>query len=202
MRAQYIGNVLLVGADIGAAAGLHMQSALEGVCDALQRCRSTGRHAQAKHFQRHKLPWPAPSAATLSDLASLEHTMRSTLTSLASFNETERMVLLKQCTFQERAARKQAHAQGRCVHAPPGLLSLDQFIACWHNLSVLVSVQQAKALFFKYGCDSEGLLPYEVFAMRLLSGQARIVALEPDMAGPWPTGTLARYPAYHDRTGL
>ena len=142
----------------------------------------------SKHFQRHRVPWPAPSPDMLANLAALEHKMQATLSAVATFNETERMVLLKQFKFQDIAAREQAAAQRVAVHAPPGLLSIGQFIAAWHNLSVSVSRGQAQALFYKYGCDAEGLLPYEVFAMQLLSCPARMLALEPEATGPLPLG--------------
>lgn len=41
--------------------------------------------------------------------------------------------------------------------------------------------EQARALFVKYGSDSQGLLPYDMFANKLLSSQARLLALEPEM---------------------
>jgi lipoxygenase homology domain-containing protein 1 len=143
---------------------------------------------RCRFYQRHKVPWPAPSDEQLAALAPVEDAMRATLSSLASFNETERMVLLKQFSFQEKVARQQARAQGLQIYAPQGLLSISQFIAAWHNLSIKLTKQDARAFFFKYGCDSEGLLPYEVFAMHLLSGQSRLLALAPELTGPYAQG--------------
>jgi lipoxygenase homology domain-containing protein 1 len=134
------------------------------------------------------VPWAAPTHDNLADILTLEDKMHATLSELASFNETERMILIKQFSFQEKTAHEQARLQNLRIYSPPGLLSLGQFIAAWHNLSVNVSRPQAQTLFYKYGCDCEGLLPYEVFAMRLLSCPARMLALEPEMAGPWPAG--------------
>ena len=114
--------------------------------------------------------------------------MRSTLSSLASFNETERMILVKQFRFQERSAHELAARSNVRIYSPPGLLSVGQFCAAWHNLSIKVSKQAARACFYKYGCDSDGLLPYEVFAMRLLSDQSRLLALEPQIEGPYAAG--------------
>ena len=49
-----------------------------------------------------------------------------------------------------------------------------------------MSEEQARALFIKYGCDAQGLLPYDVFAARLLSSPARLLALEPEQkVGNW-----------------
>jgi len=47
-------------------------------------------------------------------------------------------------------------------------------------LSLRVTEDQAVALFIKYGCDAQGLLPYDMFATRLLSSPARLLALEPE----------------------
>lgn len=57
----------------------------------------------------------------------------------------------------------------------------------------LLCSEQAQTLFFKFGCDSEGLLPYNVFAIRLLSCPARMLALEPEMTGPWRPGLAFHY---------
>ena len=140
--------------------------------------------AAKKHYQRHRVPWPAPTPSVLAELSELEDRMRCTLAALASFNETERMVLLKQFHFQDAAAQRAG------VHAAPGLLSLGQFTAAWHNLSVPVTRRQAQALFYKFGCDAAGLLPYDVFAMQLLSCPARMLALEPEATGPFALGVL------------
>lgn len=35
-------------------------------------------------------------------------------------------------------------------------------------------------MFVKHGCDSQGLLPYDLFAAKLLSSPARLLALEPE----------------------
>ena len=61
------------------------------------------------------------------------------------------------------------------------------------TLNEQVSKQEARACFYKHGCDSEGLLPYEVYAMRLLAGQARMLALEPQMEGPYVPGVSQRH---------
>jgi hypothetical protein len=151
-------------------------------------CSSKTAARKSRFYELHKVPWTAPSEEQLAALAPLEDTMRATLSSLASFNETERMVLLKQFSFQEKVARQQARSQGLQVYAPQGLLSVSQFVAAWHNLSVKLTKQDACTFFFKYGCDSEGLLPYEVFAMHFLSGQSRLLALAPELAGPYPQG--------------
>ena len=45
---------------------------------------------------------------------------------------------------------------------------------------IRVTEDQAVAMFIKYGCDSQGLLPYDMFAARLLSSPARLLALEPE----------------------
>lgn len=92
-----------------------------------------------KHYERPSLRWTPPSTSELSAAQTLEEQMRQQLSSIASFNETERMVLLKQFQVQERWARAQAQRQHNPNSCPPsGLLSVDQFIAAWHNLSVKV----------------------------------------------------------------
>lgn len=92
-----------------------------------------------RHYERPTLQWKPPTSAELSATQTLEEEMRQQLSSIASFNETERMVLLKQFQIQERWAKSQAqrlHDPRACP--PSGLLSVDQFIAAWHNLSVKV----------------------------------------------------------------
>jgi hypothetical protein len=74
-------------------------------------------------------------------------------------------------------------------HQPPsGALQDPIQMGSWHSLSMKLTNQDACTFFFKYGCDSEGLLPYEVFAMRFLSGQSCLLALAPELAGPYPQG--------------
>ena len=48
------------------------------------------------------------------------------------------------------------------------------------SILLRVTEDQAVALFIKYGCDAQGLLPYDMFATRLLSSPARLLALEPE----------------------
>ena len=92
-----------------------------------------------RHYERPTLQWPPPTSSELAAAQTLEEQMREQLSSIASFNETERMVLLKQFDVQARWAKSQAqrlHNPNACP--PSGLLSVDQFIAAWHNLSVKV----------------------------------------------------------------
>jgi lipoxygenase homology domain-containing protein 1 len=63
---------------------------------------------------------------------------------------------------------------------------------CWNlgKIVILYDEEILQVIFYKYGCDSEGLLPYEVFTMRLLTCPTRVLALEPEMTGPWTQGVL------------
>lgn len=65
-------------------------------------------------------------------------------------------------------------------YSPPGLLSVAQFVHAWRKFSVRVSESQAVALFTKFGCDAQGLLPYELFTTKLLGSPARLLAMEPE----------------------
>jgi hypothetical protein len=181
---------LLLGIAAHAARAKLQECAIEHL---LISCRRKG-----LHYERPTLSWAPPTQEELLQAQSLEQRMRDQLSAIASFNETERMVLLKQFTTQERWARQQAellHNPSAC--APAGLLTVDQFIAAWHNVSVKVTRRQARVLFFKFGCDAQGLLPYEVFAMKLLSCPARMLALEPEIFGPWKPGPSAVLVATH-----
>lgn len=80
---------------------------------------------------------------------------------------------LRQCTMEEELAMARGEPN------PPGLLTQSQFRHVWRKFSVKVSREQSAALFLKHGCDGQGLLPYDVFAARLLGSQARLLALEP-----------------------
>lgn len=92
-----------------------------------------------RHYERPSLQWPPPTSSELVAAQTLEEQMRQQLSSIASFNETERMVLLKQFDVQARWAKSQAHRLHNPNACPPsGLLSVDQFIAAWHNLSIKV----------------------------------------------------------------
>lgn len=94
-----------------------------------------------RHYERPSLHWTPPTTSELAAAQTLEELMRQQLSSIASFNETERMVLLKQFQVQERFARSQARRLHNANACPPsGLLSVDQFIAAWHNLSVKVRI--------------------------------------------------------------
>lgn len=42
-----------------------------------------------------------------------------------------------------------------------------------------MSREQAAGMFLRYGCDAQGLLPYDVFAAELQGSPARLLALEP-----------------------
>ena len=76
--------------------------------------------------------------------------------------------------------KEEDQARHRGEYSPPGLLNTDQFRHAFKKLSIRVTEEQACALFIKYGCDAQGLLPYDVFAARLLSSPARLLALEPE----------------------
>lgn len=87
--------------------------------------------------------------------------------------------LLPLCNFRQcRVEEEQSRARGE--PSPPGLLNIDQFRHAWKKLSVRMTQPQAAALFLKYGCDAQGLLPYDVFAAKLLGSPARLLALEPE----------------------
>ncbi len=90
-----------------------------------------------------------------------------------------------------RQFRKEEHkARLRGDYQPPGLLAVAQFRHAWKKFSVRVSEEQAHALFIKYGCDTQGLLPYDLFATKLLTSSMRMLALEPEQKvrpGAWPT---------------
>jgi hypothetical protein len=79
----------------------------------------------------------------------------------------------RQCRQEELAASQRGETR------PPGLLSLSQFRHVWYKLGLRVSREEAVALFQKFGCDTQGLLPYDVFAAKLLGSAARLLALEP-----------------------
>ena len=94
--------------------------------------------------------------------------MRENLAAHASYNNTARMILLDQCRFQEQAAYERAAAANLPICAPPGTLSIGQFIAAWHNLGLGVSKQQASAVFAAHQADSRMLIDYNAFAMKML----------------------------------
>lgn len=87
--------------------------------------------------------------------------------------------LCRQCRREEEDAKQ------RGDYNPPGLIAVSQFRHAWRKLGIKVLEDQAHALFIKYGCDNYGLLPYDVFAQRLLSSPARLLALEPEQKGPF-----------------
>eukprot|EP00775_Hariotina_reticulata_P001782 gene1782-2116_t len=121
-----------------------------------------------------------PTPEVLASINELEDEMRAELSALASFNEDERTILLRHCR-REEAASGQA---GTCSVAA-GLLSISQFRRIWRSIGVRVSKEQASALFFKYGCDRRGLLPYEVYAAHLQGSRARLLAMEPEQKGAY-----------------
>lgn len=94
------------------------------------------------------------------------------------------------CTAQVHACRtlrmhrqfrkEENRARLKGEFAPPGLITVTRFRHAWKKFSVRVSEEQAHALFIKYGCDSQGMLPYDMFATKLLSSPARLLALEPE----------------------
>ena len=79
----------------------------------------------------------------------------------------------RQCRQEELSAGQRGEA------CPPGLLSISQFRHVWRKLGLRVSREEALAIFHKFGCDKQGLLPYDVFAAKLLGSAARLLALEP-----------------------
>ncbi|GLC44364.1 hypothetical protein PLESTF_000049800 [Pleodorina starrii] len=135
-----------------------------------------------KHYQQPTMPIVKPDAEVFASLNELENLMRATLAALANFNEDERMLLTKQFRKEEQKARL------RGEYAPPGLINVGQFRHAWKKFSIRVSEEQAHALFIKYGSDSQGLLPYDLFAAKLLSSPARLLALEPEQKGPYKAG--------------
>lgn len=85
---------------------------------------------------------------------------------------------------QFRKEENKARLQGD--YAPPGLITVAQFRHAWKKFSIRVTEEQAHAMFIKYGCDTQGLLPYDLFAAKLLGSPARLLALEPEQK-VWPT---------------
>ncbi len=79
---------------------------------------------------------------------------------------------------QFRKEENKARLQGD--YAPPGLITVAQFRHAWKKFSIRVTEEQAHAMFIKYGCDAQGLLPYDLFAAKLLGSPARLLALEPE----------------------
>ncbi|PNH12713.1 Lipoxygenase y domain-containing protein 1 [Tetrabaena socialis] len=132
-----------------------------------------------KHYQQPTVSMVKPDAAVFGTLNELENLMRATLGALANFNEDEKMILTKQFRREEQKARL------RGDDAPPGLMTVAQFRHAWKKFSIRVSEEQAHALFIRYGCDTQGLLPYDLFATKLLSSPARLLALEPEQKGPY-----------------
>eukprot|EP00798_Chlamydomonas_sp_ICE-L_P018393 gene18393-24865_t len=112
----------------------------------------------------------------------LEALMKATLGALANFNEDERMLLAKQFRREEEKARQMGE------YSPPGLINIAQFRHAFKKFSVRVSEPQARALFIKYNCDSQGLMPYDMFVTKLLSSPARLMALEPEQRGAYKPG--------------
>ncbi|KAG2450199.1 hypothetical protein HYH02_000301 [Chlamydomonas schloesseri] len=139
------------------------------------------------HYQQPVIPIVKPPADVFASLNELENLMRVTLGALANFNEDEKMQLLKQFRKEENRARLKGE------FAPPGLITVAQFRHAWKKFSVRVSEEQAHALFIKYGCDSQGMLPYDMFATKLLSSPARLLALEPEQKGPYKAGRDASF---------
>ncbi|GIL99608.1 hypothetical protein Vretimale_4736, partial [Volvox reticuliferus] len=140
-----------------------------------------------KHYQQPTMPIVKPDAEVFASLNELENLMRVTLAALANFNEDERMLLTKQFRKEEQKARL------RGDYAPPGLLNVMQFRHAWKKFSIRVTEEQAHAIFIKYGVDSQGLLPYDLFATKLLSSPARLLALEPEQKGPYKAGKEATF---------
>ncbi|GFR41097.1 hypothetical protein Agub_g1741 [Astrephomene gubernaculifera] len=140
-----------------------------------------------KHYQQPTAPITKPDSSVFATLNDLEVLMRATLGALANFNEDERMLLTKQFRREEHKARL------RGEYAPPGLINTAQFRHAWKKFSIRVSEEQANALFVKYGCDSQGLLPYDLFATKLLSSPMRLLALEPEQKGPYKAGRDASF---------
>ncbi len=97
------------------------------------------------------------------------------------------MVACRACRREEEQARQRNEPQ------PPGLLNVSQFKHVWRKFRTHISTAQAHALYLKYGCDAQGLLPYEVFAPKLLSSPARLLALEPEQKGPYKAGKDASF---------
>ncbi|KAG2499991.1 hypothetical protein HYH03_002273 [Edaphochlamys debaryana] len=140
-----------------------------------------------KFYQTPNAPLVKPDASVFASLNELENLMRATLGALANFNEDERMLLTKQFRREENKARLKGE------YAPPGLVNLGQFRHAWKKFSIRVSEEQARALFVKYGCDAQGLLPYDHFAAKLLASPARLLALEPEQKGPYKAGRDASF---------
>ena len=141
----------------------------------------------SKYYQTPGAPIPQPDAQVFHSLNDLETLMKATLGALANFNEDEKMILLRQFRKESETARQ------RGEYSPPGLLSTSQFRHAFKKLGVRVSEDQANGLFIKYGCDSQGLLPYDMFATRLLSSPARLLALEPEQKGAYKAGKDASF---------
>ncbi|KAF5837534.1 hypothetical protein DUNSADRAFT_4227 [Dunaliella salina] len=136
-----------------------------------------------KHYQRYgSAQIKDQDSVVYSTLNDLETLMRAALGALASFNEDERMILTRQ--FRREELRAQAVGD----YSPPGLINVAQFRHAFKKFSVRVSEEQAHAMFIKYGHDSQGLLPYDMFATKLLTSPARMLALEPEQKGAYRPG--------------
>ena len=126
-------------------------------------------------------------AKVLLEVANLEVLQRATLGALASFNQNEKMILQRRFMDVELLARQQG------LYSPEGLVDVPQFRAVWKSLSVPVSAAQARAVFQKYGEDSQGLLPYNLYVQRLLESPSRQLGLEGVQKGPYRAGGKADF---------
>ncbi|MEW5309958.1 MAG: hypothetical protein WDW38_001797 [Sanguina aurantia] len=140
-----------------------------------------------QHYQPPQAPLTQPAPEVFATLNGLETLMRASLGALANFNEDERMIVTKQFRREEDRARLKDEG---CA---PGLLTNSMFRHAWRKFSVRVTEEQATALFIKHGCDRQGLLPYDLFAAKLLTSSARTLALEPEQKEAYVDGRNATF---------
>ncbi|KAK9824333.1 hypothetical protein WJX72_009517 [[Myrmecia] bisecta] len=144
------------------------------------QCNHTGKESAVKAAYAHP-------GGTLAQLEDLETQMRATLAALASFNGDERAVLLRRL----REVTDEARRGGEVV--PEEMCTLRHFRQAWKRVGVKVSSEPAQALFIKYGCDTHGMLPYQVFAAQLLAPATRLLGLAPSRKGAFKPGEDASF---------
>ena len=145
-------------------------------------------HAPAPEAQQHWTvgrwgPQTVPSASAdvgnaAAETVEIEDEMRARLAAVATVNESERMLLLR--LFRSYDIYED------------GLCSLKTFVDVWRRLSVRLSSAQATLVFQKYGMDTQGYLPYDVFVHTFLTSPSRVLGMQGLQRGAFQTDKVLR----------
>ena len=118
----------------------------------------------------------------------IEEEMRARLASVATVNESERMLLLR--LFRSYDLYED------------GLCSLKTIVDVWRRLSVRLSSAQETLLFQKYGMDTQGYLPYDVFVHTFLTSPSRVLGMQGLQRGAFQTDKVLRASSSRHGGGL